>query len=120
MLPGEPLIMTVCVLCAGVEAVCAEAAPRTTARMTAIKAEFRPTSSSQVLLVTGSMNMVSSVPADSILNFRVGLRPYLGVPARFSWFGRRICNAVPGVEQRQGYRGTVSLGHSQRYRLRGF
>src|SRR2546428_6105103 len=101
--------MSVCVVDAGPDPVCAEAAPRTTARMTAIKAEFRPTSSSQVSLVTGSMNMVAPCPSDLILNFRLGLRPYLGVPARFSWFGRRICNAVPGVEQRQGYRGTVSL-----------
>src|SRR2546425_13210237 len=37
MLPGEPLAITVCALNEGVDAVCAEAAPRTTARMMARK-----------------------------------------------------------------------------------
>src|SRR5438094_10527898 len=58
MLPGEPLVITVCALDEGVDAVCAEAAPRTTARMIARKTNLLIMSSSWTSFITGSFGMV--------------------------------------------------------------
>ncbi len=52
------LVVDVCVLDAGVEAVCADAAPRTTARMTAMKTNLLIMSSSWTSFITGSFGMV--------------------------------------------------------------
>src|SRR5207249_11069055 len=58
MLPGEPLVITVCALDEGVDAVCAEAAPRTAARMMAMKTNLLIMSSSWTSFITGSFGMV--------------------------------------------------------------
>jgi TolB-like protein len=52
MLPGEPLVITVCALNEGVDAVCAEAAPRTPARMMARKTNLLIMSSSWASFIT--------------------------------------------------------------------
>src|SRR2546427_6519006 len=110
MLPGEPLVITVCALDEGVDAVCAEAAPRTTARMMAMKTDLLIMYWSWTSLITGSFGMVGL--RASAINFCPPSAAAGLLLLRKAWG-----NAVPEAGQWQGYGRTVSLGQSRKYSL---
>src|SRR5437867_11223778 len=104
MLPGEPLVITVCALNEGVDAVCAEDVPRAAARMMAMKTDLLIMYWSWTSLITGCLSMV--VLRGSAMNFcppsaAVGL-----LLLRKAWG-----TAVPQMRQWPGYGRTVSRTH---------
>src|SRR5437870_1242809 len=101
MLFGEPLVVNVWVLSGSMDAVCAEAVPKATARTITTKADFLEILSSWFWRIIFPRALQAPCPHFEFWNSQVTSLPQLAVAEVLFCFERRICNAVPEVKQWQ-------------------